>query len=1113
MNRWIKKLFGITAQRITTPRVRLETNSLEDRTTPAVTFTFNADLGYLQIRLNDAADTVNLGGSSNFGNSVTFSGTGLGQQTQTNVFSVAVTNNSGVEGAGNTQVLNISDFSAVPDRKIILPGRFLVSGVAKVVLANEVHPLAANPISISSQFLRQSNSIQQLSASQISIVATGTGDAVGTASQPIRIVGNAGTLASNTSAGSGNQYFDFGNGALNVNGGSLGQVTAGNDGVINLLNGQFFGQGANDFGDKSTFNLGTGGIMSVFNSETIGGLTGTGLVGASAGGTQTLIVGNGTTSTQFDGSLRDVAGTTSGPNGKLALATAGTGTFTLNGANTFTGGVTVNTGSTLRFLGSSADRLAAKSNVTVNAGGILEMAATNPTPSTTNSLNLTLNGGTYQLSGTNNSGTHLGNVTFNNGGTIKANGTISSFAGSNLALNGNVSVAGSVDPAINLPNGIGLGSSSSTFNVATGRTLSLSNTTGLFDGDATTPQSLIKQGAGTLRLDGPINLSRNGVSNTGNITVSDGTLFINGTMSNGAAATDVVVNGTGTLRGTGNIQGTVSVASGATVVPGNPSTLGTLSTGNISFASGSTFVVSLTGIDPGFFNSLAVSGSVNLGNATLSVSDLRTGGSVTIISNDGTDAIQGTFAGLPEGATVTGNANKYIISYRGGDGNDVTLTRVFTNTPPVARNDFATTTKATAVTIDILANDTDADGDPLTVVVGNAANGTVTFVNGKAIYTPNAQFVGEDFFGYTVTDGKGGPPATARATINVSGLPVSPPPPVSPPQTAAARENLIGSKQFAVGSGEGGSTATLHNADNSVRFTVTPFPGQFGGVRVAVADFDLDGIGDLVVGTGPGGPTEVKVYNGKTQAVMFQINPFEAAFKGGVFLAAGSLTGEFGADLAISPDEGGGPRVRLFGGIGAGEAFQVADFFGIEDPNFRGGARVTMGDINGDGKADLVVAAGFGGGPRIAAFSGASFFVSPDRPVKLFGDFLAFEDTLRNGTFVAVGDVDGDGRAELIAGGGPGGGPRVSVFTGVDLLRNVQTRQADFFAGAPVNRGGVRLAVADLDSDGQADLVTGSGPGVRNQVTNYFATSLTSGQPLPASFFEVSSGLSGVFVG
>src|SRR5205807_9454614 len=105
----------------------------------------------------------------------------------------------------------------------------------------------------------------------------------------------------------------------------------------------------------------------------------------------------------------------------------------------------------------------------------------------------------------------------------------------------------------------------------------------------------------------------------------------------------------------------------------------------------------------------------------------------------------------------------------------------------------------------------------------------------------------------------------------------------------------------------------------------------------------------------------------------------------------------------VTPDQGGGGRVRVYSGR---TLETLADFFGIEDPNFRGGARPAVGDVNGDGVPDLIVAAGFGGGPRVAIFDGAD--LAPGRtPRKLVGDFFVFENTLRNGTYVAVGDVNG----------------------------------------------------------------------------------------------------------
>mgnify|MGYP000991024513 CR=1 FL=1 len=135
---------------------------------------------------------------------------------------------------------------------------------------------------------------------------------------------------------------------------------------------------------------------------------------------------------------------------------------------------------------------------------------------------------------------------------------------------------------------------------------------------------------------------------------------------------------------------------------------------------------------------------------------------------------------------------------------------------------------------------------------------------------------------------------------------------------------------------------------------------------------------------------------------------------------------------------------------------------------------------------------------------------------KPFGDFFAFETGLRNGVFITAGDVDGDGKAELVAGGGPGGGPRVTAFSGADLLAtpSKQTAIANFFAGDVNNRGGVRLAVKNLDADGRADLVVGSGAGAGSRVTSYLGKTIAAGTPPEQFAFDAFAGFTGgVFVG
>ena len=89
------------------------------------------------------------------------------------------------------------------------------------------------------------------------------------------------------------------------------------------------------------------------------------------------------------------------------------------------------------------------------------------------------------------------------------------------------------------------------------------------------------------------------------------------------------------------------------------------------------------------------------------------------------------------------------------------------NTPPDANNDSATTEYESKVTIDVLANDSDADGDNLTIKsLTNPKHGDAIIRNSKIEYTPNRGFSGKDSFQYTISDGNGGS-ATATVTVTV----------------------------------------------------------------------------------------------------------------------------------------------------------------------------------------------------------------------------------------------------------------------------------------------------------------------------------------------------------
>ncbi len=155
-----------------------------------------------------------------------------------------------------------------------------------------------------------------------------------------------------------------------------------------------------------------------------------------------------------------------------------------------------------------------------------------------------------------------------------------------------------------------------------------------------------------------------------------------------------------------------------------------------------------------------------------------------VTDRDG-DALSYGATGLPPGLSIDPNTGRitgtidreisqggpYIVTVTVDDGNGGLVTQTFdwpvTNPAPIALDDRAATTEDAPVTFDVLGNDRDPDGDPLTVTTATARNGTVTInADGTLSYTPNRSFTGTDQIAYTISDGNGGI-ATAYVTVVV----------------------------------------------------------------------------------------------------------------------------------------------------------------------------------------------------------------------------------------------------------------------------------------------------------------------------------------------------------
>ncbi|MCP4536737.1 MAG: tandem-95 repeat protein, partial [Chloroflexi bacterium] len=132
-----------------------------------------------------------------------------------------------------------------------------------------------------------------------------------------------------------------------------------------------------------------------------------------------------------------------------------------------------------------------------------------------------------------------------------------------------------------------------------------------------------------------------------------------------------------------------------------------------------------------------------------------------------------TLSGVPSNTDLGDHAVGLQVEDAAGliDVQSFTITVKLPNNSPVAKDDAAKTDESTAVVVDVLANDSDVDGDILIVdSVTQPANGTVVNNATDVTYTPNMHFSGEDSFMYTVSDGNGGED-TAIVIVNVFGTP------------------------------------------------------------------------------------------------------------------------------------------------------------------------------------------------------------------------------------------------------------------------------------------------------------------------------------------------------
>jgi hypothetical protein len=504
--------------------------------------------------------------------------------------------------------------------------------------------------------------------------------------------------------------------------------------------------------------------------------------------------------------------------------------------------------------------------------------------------------------------------------------------------------------------------------------------------------------------------------------------------------------------------------------------------------------ISITDVDAGT-GSIKVSLATTTG--TLTMTELT---GITFSVGDGTGDASMTFTGtltnvnaaiatlrVTPAANFNGTASLTInVDDQGNSGSGgsktadatVTLNVTAVNDPPTVVNSTFKTLQNIPITISapgVLAGANDPEGSTLTATLVTgvpAAAGTLTLQpNGGFSFVPATNFVGTVTFQFQASDGS--------QTSNVG--------------TVTIEVGEFFTRLFATGAGAGGQPhVNVYNLDGTLRFAFDAFDPAFrGGVTVATGDVNGDGVEDIIVGAGAGGGPHVRVVSGKDLQQIHSFYAFDPNFTGGVNVAAGDVNNDGVADVIVGAGAGGGPHVRVFDG----KTGQVIQEFFAYDAAFTGGVNVAGGDLDGDGRADIVTGAGPGGGPHVIVYKGG-------HGQQILRSFYAFDEAFTGGVQVAVGAFNNE--PTIFTAAGAGGVPVVSAF-------NFDTGAvaASFFAFAADNTGGVRIAT-EVQSNGRTTLYLAAGRNFAPSVRVLDADTLNDEQNFNA---YDPAWLGGVFIG
>ncbi|PKL72673.1 hypothetical protein CVV26_00180 [Candidatus Kuenenbacteria bacterium HGW-Kuenenbacteria-1] len=272
----------------------------------------------------------------------------------------------------------------------------------------------------------------------------------------------------------------------------------------------------------------------------------------------------------------------------------------------------------------------------------------------------------------------------------------------------------------------------------------------------------------------------------------------------------------------------------------------------------------------------------------------------------------------------------------------------------------------------------------------------------------------------------------------------------------SSEEILKGKKIFITSDKDNKVYFKKFNIDTNLNYQQIIYSQHFdGGINMAIGDIDKDGKDEIVTGPNIGEPL-IKIFdtNGNLK---FQFLAYDLDYNKGISVAIGDIDGD-GKDEIITGPKSGEPLIKIFDTNG-NLKFQFLAF----NSKFKGGVNIATGDINGDKRDELIVS--------IASQESSYVRVYKLQENDLYLEFqtMIFNSKFKGGVNIATGDINGDKRDELIVSIASEESSYVRVYK---IQENDLYFEFQFMAYSFDFKGGVNIATGDIDEDGKDEIIT-----------------------------------------